>query len=348
MVSMVVVRDVAQRARVSTSTVSHVLNRTRYVSDELRERVLAAMQDLDYQPNAAARSLTLKRTNTIGLIVPDIRNPFFASVARGVEDVAQHLGYTVVLCNCDEDAAKESACLRALQTRQVDGLLVSSEGAADAHLARLVRAGLPIVLVDRELPDLHAPAVVLDNAAGAHAAVRHLLSRGHRRIAMLTGRPSISTGAERIAGYRRALNEAGLEVDDRLVVASASTCEGGATATHAVLEVAPPPTAIFSGNNLVSVGALLALANRGLRVPEDVAVVSFDDLPYPWADAFRPHLTTVARPTYELGCKAAETLVNLLRSPSARPAERIVLEGTLLVRESSGLLAQDAQHAEMD
>src|SRR5262249_29794432 len=140
-VRMVVVRDVAQRARVSTSTVSHVLNSTRFVSDELRTRVLTAMRELDYQPNAAARSLTLKRTHSIGLLVPDIRSPFCASVARGVEDVAQEHGYTVVLCNCDEDPAKESACLKALQTRQVDGLLVASEGAADAYLLRLVRAG---------------------------------------------------------------------------------------------------------------------------------------------------------------------------------------------------------------
>src|SRR5260221_4521711 len=177
--SMVADRDVAQRARVSPSTVSHVLNSTRFVSDDLRARVLAAIQELDYQPNAAARSLTLKRSNSIGLIVPDIRNPFFASVARGVEDVAQAHGYTVVLCNCDEDAAKQSACLRALQTRQVDGLLVASEGAADAHLMRLVRAGLPVVLVDRVLADLDARAIVLDNAEGAYAAVQQLLSRRH-------------------------------------------------------------------------------------------------------------------------------------------------------------------------
>jgi len=305
------------------------------------------MQELDYQPNAAARSLTLKRSNSIGLIVPDIRNPFFASVARGVEDVAQAHGYTVVLCNCDEDTAKESACLRALQTRQVDGLLVASEGAADAHLMRLVRAGLPVVLVDRVLADLDARAIVLDNAEGAYAAVQHLLSRGHLRIAMLTGRPSISTGPERLAGYHRALIGAGVEVDDRLVVSGPSTYEGGAAAMHAVLEVAPPPTAVFSGNHLVTVGALQALASRGLRVPEDIAIVSFDDLPYPWADTFRPHVTTVARPSYELRCTAAETLVNLLRAPSAGPAERIVLEGSLRVPESSGLLVQDPEPAEV-
>src|SRR5919201_3090987 len=179
---MVTVRDVARRAGVSTSTVSHVLNRTRFVSDELRERVLTAMRELDYAPNAAARMLSLKRSNTIGLIVADIRNPFFASVARGVEDVAQEHRYTVVLCNSDEDLVKETACLRALQTRQIDGVLLASAGVDDEYVTRLVHAGYPIVLVDRDLPDLDLPAVVLDNEGAAYTAVRHLIERGHRRI----------------------------------------------------------------------------------------------------------------------------------------------------------------------
>src|SRR6266704_3596155 len=156
---MATVHDVARRAGVSTSTVSHVVNRTRFVSDELRERVQAAMRELDYTPNAAARMLTLKRSHTIGLIVSDIRNPFFASVARGVEDVAQERGYTVVLCNSDETLVREAACLKTLQNRQVDGVLVASAGAADTYVARLAQAGYPIVLVDRDLPHLHLPAV---------------------------------------------------------------------------------------------------------------------------------------------------------------------------------------------
>jgi LacI family transcriptional regulator len=335
---MATVHDVARRAGVSTSTVSHVVNGTRFVSDELRERVLAAMRELDYTPNAAARMLSLKRSRTIGLIVSDIRNPFFASVARGVEDVAQEQGYTLVLCNSDENADREAACLTALESRAVDGVLLASAGAADEHLSRLVRAGFPIVLVDRDLPELGAPAVVLDNEGAAYNAVRHLIAGGHRRIAMLSGRASISTTTERIAGYRRALREAGLEVDERLIVSGASTSEGGAAAATIVLDVDPPPSAIFSGNNLMSIGALQAIANRGLVVPDDIALVGFDDFPYPWSDAFRPHLTTVAQPTYELGRKAAEILVERLRDSSSNHAERVVLEGKLVVRESSGTL----------
>ena len=335
---MATVHDVARRAGVSTSTVSHVVNNTRFVSNELRERVLAAMHELDYTPNAAARMLTLKRSHTIGLIVSDIRNPFFASVARGVEDVAQEHGYTLVLCNSDETAERETACLNALETRAVDGVLLASAGVADEHVARLVRAGFPIVLVDRDLPELGAPAVLLDNEGAAYGAVRHLIARGHRRIAMLSGRAAISTTTERVAGYRRALREAGVEMDDRLVVSGESTSEGGTIAANAVLDLDEPPSAIFSGNNLMSIGALQAIVNRGLVVPDDVALVGFDDFPFPWSDAFRPHLTTIAQPTYELGRRAAEILVQRLKGSSSMPAERVVLDGQLVVRESSGAL----------
>jgi LacI family transcriptional regulator len=340
---MATVHDVARRAGVSTSTVSHVVNNTRFVSDELRERVQAAMRDLDYTPSAAARSLTTKRAHTIALIVSDIRNPFFASVARGVEDVAQEHGYTLVLCNSDEDAEREFACLSALETRAVDGVLLASAGVADEHLSRLVRAGYPIVLVDRDLPDLGAPAVLLDNEGAAYSAVWHLITRGHRRIAMLSGRAAISTTTERVAGYQRALREAGIDVDDRLVVSGASTSEGGAAATKTVLEVDEPPSAIFSGNNLMSIGALQAIVNHGLAVPDDVALVGFDDFPFPWSDAFRPHLTTIAQPTYELGRRAAELLVQRLKGSSAMAVERVVLDGQLVVRESSGAVPRRLQ-----
>jgi LacI family transcriptional regulator len=333
---MVTVSDVAKRAGVSTSTVSHVVNRTRFVSDELRERVLTAMRDLDYEPNAAARMLSLKRSNTIGLIVSDIRNPFFAFVARGVEDVAQEHGYTVLLCNSDEESSKEIACLKALRSRQVDGVLLASAGVANEYLSRLVDAGFPVVLVDRDLPGLQTPAILLDNEGAAHGAIRHLIALGHRRIAMLTGRGSISTTIERLAGYRRALTEAGIQLDDGLVVSGESTSEGGAAAARAVLDLETPPTAIFSGNNLMSIGALQAIAHRGLVVPDEIAIVGFDDFPFPWSDAFRPQLTTVAQPTYELGRRAAEMLVKQLRGASTQSAERVVLEGTLVIRESSG------------
>jgi LacI family transcriptional regulator len=330
------VRDVARRARVSVSTVSHVLNQTRFVSDELRERVLEAMRELDFEPNAAARMLSLRRSNTIGLIVSDIRNPFFASVARGVEDVAQERGYTVVLCNSDETLVKEAACLKALQNRQVDGVLLASAGVADQYVARLVQGGYPVVLVDRDLPGLDISAVLLNNEGAAYSAVRHLIDRGHRRIGMISGRDSITTTTERVAGYERALRESGIDPEPGLIVSGQSTSEGATAAAHALLNLDPAPTALFSGNNLMSIGALHAISSRNLNVPQDIAVVGFDDFPFPWSDAFRPHLTTVAQPTYELGRQAAEMLVTMLNKPDDHAIHRVVLDGKLVIRESSG------------
>jgi len=332
---MVTVRHVAERARVSTSTVSHVINRTRFVSDKLRERVVHAMRELDYEPNVAARMLNLKRSNTIGLIVSDIRDPFFASVARGVEDVAQEHGYTLLLCNTDEDLTREITCLKTLRSRLVDGVMLAPAGVANEYLSRLVEAGYPVVLVDRVVHELPTSAVLLDNERAAHDAVRHLIALGHRRIAMLTGRPSISTTTERLAGYRRALSEMEVAVDERLIVSGESTSEGGLEAANAVLDLELPPSAVFSGNNLMTIGALQAIARRGVRVPEELAVVGFDDFPFPWSDAFRPQLTTIAQPTYELVRQAAEVLVRQL---AGSPVQRIVLEGTLVIRESSGAL----------
>jgi LacI family transcriptional regulator len=221
----------------------------------------------------------------------------------------------------------------------VGGVLLASAGVSDEHLSLLVEAGFPIVLVDRELPHLAVPSVSLDNEGAAYGAVRHLIGRGHRRIAMISGRPSISTTVERVAGYRRALQEAGLEMDEQLVVSGDSTSEGGAKAAHALLDVRPRPSAIFSGNNLMSIGALHAIASRGLTVPDDIALVGFDDFPYPWSDAFRPHLTTLAQPTYELGRRAAEMLVHRLKSRKSQSPERVVLDGKLVIRESSAPIA---------
>jgi LacI family transcriptional regulator len=263
-------------------------------------------------------------------------------MARGVEDVAQECGYTLVLCNSDENPEREIACLKALQTRQVDGVLLASAGEGHPLLSRLVRAGFPMVLVDRELPELGLPTILMDNAGGAYTAVCHLLARGHLRIAMLSGRGSISTTTERVAGYERALHEAGVAPDPCLLVSGDSTSEGGTLATDELLDLPAPPTAIFSGNNLMSIGALHAIVRRGLRVPHDVALVGFDDFPYPWSDAFQPRLTTVAQPTYELGRRAAEMLVQRLSRRrghvSPQLMQRVVLEGNLVVRESSGLV----------
>jgi LacI family transcriptional regulator len=331
---MVTTRDVARRAGVSSSTVSHVLNDSRFVSDDKRQRVLQAMDDLGYEPNAVARSLKVNRSTTLGLIISDISNPFFADVIRGAEDVAQANGYTLILCNSDEDPVKEATYLRELRAKRVDGLLLAPAGHAHEYLRKLVRACFPIVFLDRDLGSLPIAAVVLDNEAAAYEAVSHLIRLGHRRIAAVSGRPFISTTTERLAGYARALREAGLAIDEHLVASGGSRVDGGAQAAAQLLALDPRPTAVFSGNNLMTIGVLSALAAHGLEVPGDMAVVGIDD--FPWADVLRPRLTTVAQPTYELGRVSTELLLKVMRAGPSTAPERVVLTGTLRVRESCG------------
>jgi LacI family transcriptional regulator len=330
---MPTVQDVARRAGVSTATVSYVLNGTRFVSGGLRERVLAAMRELHYEPNAAARTLRSHRSYTLGLILSDLRNPFFTEAVRGIEDVAQARGYTVLLANSNEDQEQEARHLRVLRAKRVDGLIVAPAGGAYEELAQLVEADFPLVLLDRHLAGLRTFAVTLDNEAAAHAAVDHLIRLGHRRVGMVTGRPPISSTIERQQGYRRALDQAGLSFDEQLVVTGGSTIEGGAAATSALLERPSPPTALFTANNLMTIGALMSIERHGLSVPGDVALVGFDD--FPWADVLRPRLTTVAQPLYELGRTAAELVLRQLSGAGHHP-KRVLLPGTLVVRDSSG------------
>ncbi len=331
---MATTRDVARRAGVSASTVSHVLNATRFVSDDLRQRVRHAMDELGYEPNAVARSLKVNRSATVGLLISDISNPFFTELVRSVEDVAQANGYTVILCNTDENPANEETYLRELRARRVDGLLVTPTSGPHDYLGKLAHTRFPIVFLDRDAGSLPVPTVLLDNEAAAYAAVRHLLGLGHSRIEAVVGRPLISTTTERLEGYLRALGDADVAVDERLIVNGWSRIDGGAAATDTLMTLEERPTALFSGNNLMTIGALGALEAHGLVVPDDVALVGIDD--FPWASVLRPQLTTVAQPTYELGSTAAELLLGLMRGTGQGHAQRVVLPGRLIVRESCG------------
>jgi LacI family transcriptional regulator len=292
------------------------------------------MQDLGYEPNAVARSLKTKRSNTLGLVISDIGNPFFTAVVRGVEDVAQERGYTLILCNSDEDPAKEAAYLQILAARRVDGLILAPAGVRHDYLVRLAQAHFPLVLLDREVPELPLTSVMLENEIAARDGVRHLIRLGHRRIAMVAGRPLITSTIDRVAGYRHALEEAGIPLDDRLIVSGGSRTEPARLASDAVLDLDPRPTAFFVANNLMTIGAVAAIVGRGLAIPRDIALVGFDD--FSWADVFRPRLTTVAQPTYELGRTAAELLVARIAGDPESPPERVVLPSRLVIRESCG------------
>ncbi len=316
------------------STVSHVTNGTRVVSDELRARVQAAMHDLGYEPNLVARSLKTRRSHTIALILSDIGNSFFTSVVRGVEAVIGPRGYMLILGNSDEDATREEAYLRLLGAQRVDGLILAPSGDSYPYLERAMRTNPALVFVDRAVPGPAVPSVLLDNVEAARTATHHLISLGHRRVAMITGRSGISSTIERLLGYRAALDASGVPYDPSLVVDGQSRVEDARIAMGTLLGLDARPTALLVGNNLMTIGAVLAIDQHRLEIPRDVALVGFDDTA--WAEAFHPRLTTIAQPTYEFGRTAAELLMRRIESPDTDVPARILLPGRLVIRESSG------------
>ncbi|MEM2367839.1 MAG: LacI family DNA-binding transcriptional regulator [Candidatus Bathyarchaeia archaeon] len=308
----VTIRDVAKKAGVSVATVSHVLNGTRKVAPETAARVRRVIEELGYQPNAIAQSLRKRVTYAIGVLVSDITNPFFAGLVRGIEDAALANGYSVIVCNSDEDPQKEDIYIRALQRRRIDGLLiVPTCSAPNSALINLVKQRIPFVFVDRKVKGIEAPAVLSDNAGGAYLATRHLIEKGHRRIGIVLGIPGTTTAEERFAGYYQALMEAGIPYRKELVVWGEYRVEGGRKAASQLISLRSPPTAIFSTNNLMTVGALQEIYWRGLKIPEEIALLSFDDLE--WAELIRPPLTVVAQNPYQMGYRGFELLLTMLR-----------------------------------
>jgi LacI family transcriptional regulator len=330
---MTTIKDVARRAGVSTMTVSRVINNSGYISPETRSRVERAIADLDYLPNALARSLRFKQTKTIALVLSDISNPFFTTLARGVEDAAMEHGFSVLFCNTDESDAVEREYLSILIQKQVDGVLLVPASDHGGALGQLRARGVPVVALDRRVPGVPVDTVRGDSEGGAYAAVCHLLALGHTCIAAMTGPRGISTATDRLAGYRRALEGAGVAVDERLICSDDFTTEGGYRATQRLLAERVAPTAIFSGNNFIAFGAFRALREAGLQVPEDVSLVTFDDLPDSWL--MTPFLTTVNQPAHAIGRRATELLLERLGERGGPEAREIVLPTELIVRRSS-------------
>ncbi len=328
-------KDVAMFAQVSLATASRALNGGGYIGAETKQRVEQAVRDLGYMPHAGARSLKLQRTGMIGLIITDIANPFYAEVAAGVLDSAQRLGYHVILSATDESVALEQEYLDVLMETRVDGILAVPTG-RNVRAWRQVRAlGIQVVLVDREIADLpNTDVVLVDNVKGAHAGTTHLIERGHRRIGIINGPTSTTTGHDRLEGYYAALRDARLPIDADLVRIGTFKRQSGVEATHKLLSLDQPPTAIFVSNNVLGESALFAIRERGLTVPEDISLVMFDDVP--WASLTSPALTVVAQPTYRLGVMAVEQLVQLLRRTEGPPPTRVkaVLQPELIVRAS--------------
>jgi LacI family transcriptional regulator len=325
-------RDVAERAGVSVTTVSHVVNETRPVSDELRERVLAAMDELGYQPNLLARSLRRRETHTIGMIVPDSANPFFAEVARGIEDTSFEQSYSVILCNSDGDLDKELLYTNVLAEKRVDGILFVAAGVSTEHIRALQARRMPLVVVDRDIPGVAVDSVLTDNARGGWLATHHLIELGHRRIGCITGPSDVTPSAERITGYRQALRKTGVPVDEGLIVKGDFQYESGYQAARQLLAMDDPPTAIFACNDLMAVGAMSAALESGRQVPADLSVIGFDDVHL--ASFTNPPLTTVAQPKYEMGVLATKMLLERMQDRDM-PPRRQLLDTSLLIRQST-------------
>lgn len=329
---MTTIREVAESAGVSYATVSHVINNTRLVSPETRERVLAAMDALDYRPNALARSLRQGKTNTIGLVLPDSANPFFAEISRSIEAEAFKKGYSVVLCNTESDTKRELFYVDLLSKKQVDGIVFVAAGEQADSLDFLLGRNMPVVMIDRNVPDVEVDAVLTDHQLGGLLATRHLLELGHTRIACIAGPSSITPGAERIIGYRTALEQAGIPFDENLILRGDYHAQSGMEITKSILKMNPRPTAIFALNDLMALGALCAATEAGFSIPRDVAVVGYDNLEI--ARFTNPPLTTIAQPKKEIGTQAVNLLVDRMSRKSRSPS-RLVLEPELIVRRST-------------
>lgn len=329
---MVTIKDVAKRAGVSTSTVSRALSGKIPVDEATKEKVMKAVKELDYRPNVLAKGLKEGKTNTIGLVIPNIRNPIFPAVARGVEDEARKTGFTVVLCNTDEDLRVEQDYVDKLQKRWVDGFIFATAQKNSDHILEMKKKGFPVVLLVRQMED-KVDAVITDNLKGAYDAVSYLLKIGHQKIALINGDLNLPLYYERYEGYKKALCDANMAIDGNMIVDGVSEYRDSYRAMTALLGKGICPDAVFATSDPKAIGAIRAIKDYGLRVPEDISVIGFDNLEM--SSLLDPPLTTVAQPLYEMGKIAANKLIRLINSSqNTKPAIDVI--GTeLIIRKST-------------
>jgi LacI family transcriptional regulator len=311
-----------------------VINNTGYIREETRQRVLAAAEELGYVPNRLASSLRSRHTNVLALVLADISNPFFTLIARGVEDAASDQGYMVIYCNTDESVEEEQKYIDLLLQNRVDGILLVPAGSGSATIQTVQRNGTPVVVIDRRVSDSGVDSVRGDSFGGAYALGRLLLDLGHRRIAMLNGPPGVSTADERQAGFNLSLDEAGVLAGQRISLSGRFSIDSGRDMALQALALEPPPTALLAANNFIALGVLQAVQERGLRVPEDIALAGFDDLPDALV-AF-PFLTVAVQPAYEMAQKATHLLLERVAGTGPAECQEIIMPTRLIVRQSSG------------
>ena|SRR5581483_1377961 len=331
----VTIKDVARRAGVSPMTVSRVINSSPSVSPATRSRVEEAIADLGYIPSRLARGLSARRTGTLALIVPDVANPFFTLIVRGSEDVARRAGYRLLLCDTRADLELEREVIDELIAHRVEGILIAPvSDRSREHLRRLGRFGVPFVLVDRTVPGVDADTVLGDSAGGARRLVDHLIALGHRRIGMITESNAVSTARDRRSGYEAALAAAGIDPDPHLLVEGSVDPAGGWDGMRRLLELDEPPTAVFTVNNLVALGAIEAVRASGREVPDDVALVCFDDIDY--ASRLHPFLTVMEQPAETFGTLGTQLLLERIGSRAPVRTRTVVLPAEFVVRRSCG------------
>ncbi|OJV40305.1 MAG: hypothetical protein BGO25_03970 [Acidobacteriales bacterium 59-55] len=331
-------RDVARLAEVSIATVSAVTNGTANVSPKRSERVRKAMEALDYHPDQIARSLKTGRTQVVGMILPDVTNPFYPEVIVGAEEVARAARYSVILCNANEDPDQEQQQLNTLFSHRVDGVLIACSDSA-ISFDRLMRRRFPIVCFDRIPPGFRGDTVSTDNFLGAHQATRHLIDLGHKRIAVLAGRTELSTHSARLEGYRKAMLSAHLPVLDEHWKLVGMQEQAGYEFGHRLFRLPHPPTAVFCTNNKLLLGFVRVMSEVGARCPEQISVVGFDD--FAWTENFHPRLTVVAQPARELGRRAMQLLLERVQNKADESLvgpHQVVLKPELRIRESTAII----------
>lgn len=333
-------KDVAQRAGVSQATVSRVLNNHHYVNEETRKKVLQAIEELDYQPNLLARSMALQKTNALGLVVSDLTNPFYGEIAKSIIIRAKKFGYDVIICNPegegeDQDQDQQSTYLDFLQQRRVDGIIFTSVKFKDKTVERLINSNFPCVFCNRRLKLKKASFISSDNKKGARMAVEHIIALGHKRIGFISGPSHFSTALERFEGYMEVINENGLAVDNQLVKQGHFNQQYAYVATKEMLNISHPPTGLFVSNDLMALAAMEAVLDSGLRIPEDIALVGYDDIDI--SRHRKIQLTTVAQQKEKMGQLAVDEMLDMLSKDTTqlKPAH-IYLEPKLIIRETCG------------
>lgn len=326
-------KEVAKLAGVSTATVSNALNETKYVSEEVKDKINRAIEELNYQPNIVAKSLRVQESRIIGVLISDVANPFFSIVVRGIEEELSKSNYSILLCNTDSSVEKERKYLEVMIGKRVDGLVVSSAGNTGDYFRSLDKTGVPIVFLNRCPEFMNSDVIMTNNIQGAYSATEHLIRHGYCKIAIITGPSSISTGKDRLIGYKRALEDYGVALSDSLVKEGLFTIQSGYDKMKELMEQETKPDAVFISNNSMTLGAYKYLKEAGIRIPDQIAVLGYDDPD--WADIVEPPITTVRQPAYQLGVHAANLMLARINEKQVK-REIMYMDTTLIIRRSCG------------